>query len=461
MWPFDDIGGALGGAIKDMIASAFEDAMTAIWEASLAVLRGAFTLADQFSVFSVDTRTGPISILWPMMLWISGVLALGLFFWQLIMTNLRGGRGFLRLLGGPVQYGIALSVTVGLVASFLAAVDGLTEGILQYGLQSTNFTDALNHTTFGDTAVDGIKAVVLGICAFVGVIPTAIGLVLEMLFREAAIYVLVATIPITAAGLLTNVTASWFWRTCRWLLACIAMKPVLALTLVLGVAIAGGSKGLSGLLAGVGVLVISLFAPFVLFRLFAFVDPNSDAGAAFRDALSGMGVDSYGSHNPAMLAAGATGGSGGGGGGAAMEDANTGRFDQAAADHAESSLDDSRVGASSDSQDSNSGQGSGSGGSTGSTEGGGDAGSGADGGAAAPPPDNSGQVGASGRPSGFDDDGGDSGGGDEPPPEPPGSGGGPPSPPHDDGGGGGAAGPARSPVGAAAQEPRPVTRKRR
>ncbi|MCA1709784.1 MAG: hypothetical protein LC808_43505, partial [Actinobacteria bacterium] len=339
MWPFDDIGGALGDQFKSMVASAFEAAMTAIWDASLAVLRTAFQLADQFSVFSVSTTEGPLKVVWPMMLWISGVLAIGLFSWQLIMTNVRGGRGFMRLVTGPVQYGIALAVTVGMVAAFLAAVDGLTDGILTYGLQSRNFTDALSHTTFTDSAGNGVKAVVLGICAIVGVIPAAIGYVLEMLFRQAAIVVLVAVAPLAAAGVLAGVTAPWLWRTARWLLAAIAMKPVLALTLVLGVAIAGGAQGLSGLLAGVGVLVISLFAPFVLFRLFAFVDPNSDAGGAFRDFMSGEGVDSYGRNNPALALASA-----GGGGSAAMEDANTGRFDQAIADEAGDSMDSSGVG---------------------------------------------------------------------------------------------------------------------
>lgn len=325
MWPFDDIGAALGDQFKSMVASAFEAAMTAVWDASLAVLRTAFQLADQLSVFSVSTTEGPLKIVWPMMLWISGVLAIGLFSWQLIMVNVRGGRGFMRLVTGPVQYGIALAVTVGMVAAFLAAADGLTDGILVYGLQSRNFTDALTHTSFTDAAGDGVKAVVLGICAIAGVIPAAIGYVLEMLFRQAAIQVLVAVVPLAAAGVLAGVTAPWFWRTARWLLAAIVMKPVLALTLVLGVAIAGGAQGLSGLLAGVGVLVISLFAPFVLFRLFAFVDPNSDAGGAFREFLSGAGVDSY----PGLALAGA-----GRGGSAAMEDTNTGRFDQALADDA-------------------------------------------------------------------------------------------------------------------------------
>lgn len=338
MWPFDDIGGALGDQLTSMVASAFEAAMIAIWDAGLAILRAAFLLADQFSVFSVSTTEGPLRIVWPMMLWISGVLAMGLFSWQLIMTNLRGGRGFMRLVTGPVQYGIALAVTVGLVAAFLAAVDGLTAGILTSGLQSRNMTEALTHTSFGDATVDGVGAVVLGICAIVGVIPAGIGYVLEMLFRQAAIIVLVGVVPIVAAGLLANVSAPWFWRTVRWMLAAVGMKPVLALTLVLGVAIVGGAQGLDGLLAGVGVLVISLFAPFALFRLFAFVDPNSDAGGAFRDFLSGEGVDSYGPNNPARALAGTAGGG-------AMEDAHTGRFDDAVADYADDSMDGSGVGA--------------------------------------------------------------------------------------------------------------------
>jgi hypothetical protein len=403
-WPFDGIGGALGDGFKNMVGSAFEAAMTAIWQASLAVLRTAFQLADQFSVFSVSTSEGPLKILWPMMLWISGLLAIGLFSWQLIMTNLRGGRGFMRLVTRPVQYGIALAVTVGMVAVFLSAVDGLTEGILTSGLASRNFTDALTHTSFTDAAGNGVKAVVLGICAIVGVIPAALGYVLEMLFREAAIYVLVCTVPLVAAGLLANVSALWFWKTVRWLLAAIAMKPVLAL--VLGVAIVGGSQGVAGLLAGVGVLVISLLAPLLLFRLFAFVDPHADAGGAFRDFLAGKGMDSYGPNNPALALAGA------GGGSPAIEDANTGRFDDSIGD----SLDGSGVGESCadghDDQDNRQdAQGPG--------NGGGDS-------SGALPPANAGQVVASHRSSGGDD---------PPPPEPPGRDSGGPAHPDDHGGG--------------------------
>lgn len=434
IWPFDDLGGAIGDALKNMITSAFEAAMNAIWTAALAVLKAAFSLADQFSVFTVSVTEGPLKVLWPLMLWLSGIFALGLFFWQLVVTNLRAGRGFMRLVTGPVQYGIALAVTVGMVGTFLSAVDGLTSAILNYGLNAKTFSDAYSHTSLAGATQGVTNSVVLGIAAIIGVIPSGIGYVIEMEFREAATFVLVGAIPVVAAGLLANITAHWFWLTVRWLLAAIAMKPALAFALVIGVAMAGGAQGIGGLLAGVGALLISLFCPFVLFRLFAFVDPNSDAGAGFRDALSGLGISSYGSQNPAMKAAGALSGGGGGeggdddGGGDAIENANTARMDEAVADHANDSMDDTGVGnpgggggkdagsrdSDSDTSDSDS-------------EPGGDDGDGAGGDPGPQQPDPGGDTG----------DPGGGGGGDTEPPAPPSGPPSPPPPPGDDGGGGG------------------------
>lgn len=351
MWPFDSIGSTLGGELKTMVASGFEAAMEAIWKVSLWWMAETFKLVDKFSAFTVSTDTGPISVLWPVMLWISGILALGLFFWQLAGTVLRGGRGFVRLIVGPMQYGVALAVSVGLISALLAGADGITEGILDYGLQAENFTDALDATGFLDANADGVHAIALGFFAFTGVLPASLGYALEMLFREAAIYVLVAAIPLNAAGLLSGTAVIFFWRTARWLVVCVLMKPMLGLTLVLGVSISGGSTGFTGMLAGIGVLMISLGCPFVLFRLFAFIDPSTDAGAAFRDNLASRGYDSYGDNNPGALASnlvsrafGGGGGGGDGGGSAETEDANTSRFDEAEASFANEEMNNSGTG---------------------------------------------------------------------------------------------------------------------
>ncbi|MBE8523115.1 hypothetical protein ILP97_37445 [Amycolatopsis sp. H6(2020)] len=307
------------------------------------ILRTAFQLVDQFSILTVSTTDGPVSILWSMTLWISGAIALGMFFWQIITTVLRGGRGFVRLITGPVQYGIALAVTVSVVAAFLTAADGLTEAILSAGLRVGNFRDALNMTGFTDALSDEVKNVVLGLAGVFGVIPAGLGFAFEAVFREAAIYVLVGTIPIAAAGLVADATMRWYWKVVRWCLVAIVMKPALAFVLVLAVAIVGGAQGLSGLLAGIGVLFVALCVPLVLFKLFAFVDPDADPQGVFRDKLSDAGLDSYGANSIAGRMAGAfsdkarkdmgNNGSNGDGedSGDGQEQANVDRFDQAAA----------------------------------------------------------------------------------------------------------------------------------
>lgn len=124
-------------------------------------------------------------------------------------------------------------------------------------------------------------------------------------------------------------------------------------------------QGLMNLLVGVGILWMSLFTPFVLFKLFAFVDRTTDAGASIRNWLRGLGVDSYGdplagqgnpaakaetnaAHNafPGLFGGGdvendgdggggprrSGGGSGSGGGEEATESAHEARFDSQSTD---------------------------------------------------------------------------------------------------------------------------------
>ncbi|MGQ0480437.1 MAG: hypothetical protein ACT4O0_05330 [Pseudonocardia sp.] len=321
--------------------------MRSVWVACLEVLQAVFGLVDSFSTFTITTGgqaapTAPggpsvvaLGSLWPTLLWLSGVIAFGLFLWQLSISAARGGRGMWHAATGPFAYGIALAITVAGVVAVLELADGLTTAILSAGLRADNFTATWTHVPFSSAqALDGVKAVVLGLAGLFGVLPVALGYAIEIIWRQAAILVLVATIPISAAGLLAQATASWYWRTLRWTLAAIAMKPLLALTVVLGVSTLAGQSGVVGLLAGIGVLAVSLLCPFALFRLFAFVDPNTQAGAGLREAFSGIASRATtgigGLLEPAGDSGGAGGQSAGGFGGVgAMETANTSRFDAA------------------------------------------------------------------------------------------------------------------------------------
>jgi hypothetical protein len=368
----------LGDAIVDEINSAVggvvDTIMKGIWAASVWLLRTVFQLVDSFTVVNFVSVDGgvdpasPIATIWPLMRWLSLAIALGLFFLQLTMTMLRGGRGLFRLATGPLAYAVAVSMTAGGIGLLFAAGDGLSAMLLEQGLRADGFVgvldseaaaqlfvpapnldaptgplDPLSPQARAESAASAVsqidataRAIVLGLVALFAVIPAGIGFLLENIFRLAVFLVLVGTSPITAAGLVADATAAWFWRGLRWAVAAALLKPALALVLVIGVNMLSRPTGLAGLLAGAGVLLVALFCPFAVYRLLAFVDPGTSAGMTARGALSGGGagrggagssgdVDPSGggedggeaAHAARFDAAGAGSGTGGSGAGAA------------------------------------------------------------------------------------------------------------------------------------------------
>ncbi|ALE86666.1 hypothetical protein XF36_29300 (plasmid) [Pseudonocardia sp. HH130629-09] len=348
----------------DVAQSAFSDAMQMVWDGAIWLLKGAFDLADKVSQVNPSTITGrtsddgglpaagsgasvDVSSLWSSMIWLAAMIALGLFFYQLITVALRGGRGMFRAVTGPAQFGIALAVTTGAVAILLTAADGLTQLFLSSLSEQSSFTSALDNPIvadrFGDNpdlgeVEEGVRSMVLGLAAVFGVIPAAVGFALQMIFRAAAIMVLIAAVPVAAACLAADTTASVFWRTVRWIVAAVLMKPALALVLVIGVNVMARAEGVAGLLAGTAVLLVSLFCPMVLYRLLAFVDPGTGAGMAVRSFGSAGGSGSAGSDGGSSEAINvarqmqSSGGTGGGGelGGSTASTASTGAAGRAA-----------------------------------------------------------------------------------------------------------------------------------
>ena len=321
----------IGDSVSGVLGSAVDEAMKGVWEAATGLMSAALSVVDSFSTFTVDTHSGPVGAIWPTLLTVSTAIALGLFFWQLTLASLRGGKGMMRAATGPVAYGIALAMTVTGIAAALATADGLTSLILAKGLNVTTFARAFTPTSVLGQVGNEVKAVALGLIGVFGVMPAALGWVLEIIWRQATILVLVATVPITAAGLLAHSTASWFWRGLRWTIAAITVKPVLALIVVIGMSSLANATGPAGLLAGVAVLWVSLTSPIALFRLLAFVDPDTPSGQAFRDSFSQLSSRfSDSSASSSSTGFGSGGGSGADSGGmSALESANIARFDAA------------------------------------------------------------------------------------------------------------------------------------
>ena len=243
----------IGAQLSSVLGSVIDTIMTGIWAAAVGMLRGAFQLVDTFTtvdVVGVDTVTvgidgaarplSPLGAVWPVLRWLSLAIAVGLFFVQLAATMLRGGRGLFRLVTGPFAYAVAVAMTAGGITLLFAAADGMTTVLLEQGLRADGFVGVLDsdaaqavfspaptldpvdpgRAARGAEATSQLDAtarsVTLGVVALVGVIPASFGFALESVFRLAAFLVLVATAPISAAGLLSDATAAWYWRGLRW-----------------------------------------------------------------------------------------------------------------------------------------------------------------------------------------------------------------------------------------------------
>jgi len=221
---------------------------------------------------------------------------------QVGRAAMTGGAGLAHLFKGIAQYVVISAAALGILATLVTAADAAARGILATGLNTTSWAGVSTANTPWQNAVHGVSGAGLGLIALLGVLPAAIGLMAAALVREASILVIAATIPILAAGLVAEATARWFWTGLRWMLALITLTPAVAIVLSIGFRIAASTgtgaaaasseTGQEAVTAFVGaaVLLISVFCPLALFKLFAFIDPGTPSGHALRTSLSDIGA---------------------------------------------------------------------------------------------------------------------------------------------------------------------------
>lgn len=338
----------LGDQAKQVAADGFTSMMMGMWSAGMWLLKAAFGLIDGFTPNVGDSD---LSRLYSVMLWIALAMAMVIAFGQIGLAVLRrDGRGFGTLVAGLIQYGVVVSCWAGVCAGIIAATSGLTKGILDTLLGVDSFSGYAAGDGFVDTVSGTVQAATLGVCSLFILIPAAFGHLIIMLVRSAALLILTATLPIAAAGALSDGTKSWMWKSIRWFLACALMEPMLALVLGLGTQFAwagmpdgsegsgAGGKAAEGMMLagsstsenigvsviGAVVLLVAAFAPLALFRLFAFVDPGTASGASFRSTMSANGGVS-GLLSGKRGAQGEAGADGAPGSGAASESSPDGR----------------------------------------------------------------------------------------------------------------------------------------
>ena len=173
--------------------------------------------------------------------------------------------------------GLLTAVAVKLVALSLTVVDDLSRAVATGA--GANITTLLRHAAkwYVAQGMGTTPTFVVALSALV-VMAGALALWLELIVRSAAVYVAVLFLPLALASLVWPAVSHWSRRLVEALAAIVLSKFVVVAVLSLALNAAADAPGLSTVLAAGAMLLLSAFAPFMLFRLL----PMMEVGAALQ-----------------------------------------------------------------------------------------------------------------------------------------------------------------------------------
>ncbi|MEZ0580196.1 type IV secretion system protein [Nocardioides sp. MH1] len=289
---------AIGDVIAKAAADAWTAAMLAIWNSGLFVLRIVLTFSELFLTPDLSAD-GPGKDVYAFTLWLALALVVILAMIQLGAAAFkREGKSLARAFIGSGQFVLVCACWFGYCVMIIAACGALTKALMKSLLKVQTWPD---WDPLGGLGIDDITdAGVATALAFLGILLwlAAIGHVLVYLARAASLLVLTATGPLAAAGLVSEFTRSWFWKSLRWFHAAAFTPVLMVMVLGIGVQFANGvaahlaedtAKAFGTALPAVMTILISVVAPLSLFKLLAFVDPGTPSGASFRQGMAIQG----------------------------------------------------------------------------------------------------------------------------------------------------------------------------
>jgi hypothetical protein len=320
--PSKTLSSGVGSAVSDVANSAwngichsFADALTSVlqWFGGVFASMPDPDLASIRGVYGISLTLGMLVATFLL------VLQAGSVVWT------RSGAPLVQALTGLPKAALAAVCTLAVASQIMAASDALAQWIVTAsGTSMAGFTRRLTSllalSALADPAGGEVPAVLLLVFGLVGIV-LVVTLWFELVLRNAVFCVIVASAPISAAGQIGGSTQEWWRKLVKAGIQLALLKPVIALVFVIGFDMAGNSTGITGLVSGMAVLAMAVFAWPVVARFFTFT--SSAIGGAMgvgalvgavanRSAGGGSGIDpgAFGkfSENQAMSANAARGG---------------------------------------------------------------------------------------------------------------------------------------------------------
>jgi hypothetical protein len=285
----DVVGSSIGGSMWEDIALDTAAGMMQMME----------WFADAFVAFpNVDLAGGGISKVFGLSLGIAAIVAVLLGFIQTIRTVITAeGRPLAEAFFGMGKAMLAILTTLTIGSAALLAADELAMGIID-----ATFEDGeagLREKLAALLAFGGSPEIAASLIFFLCLVGIVLLLVLwgELLLRNAAIAVLIATSPIAAVGQMSQTTKQWWNKAVAATLQLIIMKPVIAIIFAIGFGLIGetdtedgtGATDVATLLTGMVVLLLAALSPFAIARFMTFTSTHVGGGSGL-SAVAGAGA---------------------------------------------------------------------------------------------------------------------------------------------------------------------------
>ena len=166
---------------------------------------------------------------------------------------------------------LGTAAAIAIVGLFLGATDQASAYLASgLGADSENFLAGIVATLVNPVAVmaGNGAAGLFGVALLALFMAFAAFVVwLELLVREAAIYLTVLFLPIGFATYIWPALSAWLRRLVEVIVALVLSKLVIVAALSLAGSALAAQEGLAALVAGAGMLLLAAFAPFALFKL--------------------------------------------------------------------------------------------------------------------------------------------------------------------------------------------------
>ena len=184
---------------------------------------------------------------------------------------------------------LAVSLAAPVTMLLLSATDQMCSVVASASVDGgAAFLDKAGSVAGGLATIDGSPffAVTIGLFA----VAAALLLALELLVREAAVYVVVLMLPLAFAAFVWPARRIWAIRLVELLISLILSKFVIVAVLSLaGSAVSSGDPGLPQLLTATALLLLSTFAPWALLQILPFTELGAGAATALRNELPQAG----------------------------------------------------------------------------------------------------------------------------------------------------------------------------